>query len=163
MATTRHSIVNRRRVRVTAWSRLCPRPAKVGRDSATEIVSTQSLQMKDPSLYEASLAYCVWKHGKTNGHNSLSFSGQATIPSTGPRVFHRPQSQAEPERSWGILPQTPWDLSLWRQDSGTARASARPRGIPAPESALGSHPCVALPAAQVTVSISEKKCYANAK
>jgi hypothetical protein len=64
MATTRHSIVNRRRVRVTAWSRLCPRPAKVGRDSATEIVSTQSLQMKDPSLYEASLAYCVWKHGK---------------------------------------------------------------------------------------------------
>jgi hypothetical protein len=162
MATTRHSIVNRRRVRVTAWSRLCPRPAKVGRDSASEIVSTQSLRMKDPSLYEASSAYCVWKHGKTNGHNLLSFSSQATIPTTGPSSFPQ-QRQAEPARRWGILPQTPWDLSLWRQDSGPARASARPRGIPAPEPALGSHPCVALPSAQVTVSISEKKCYANAK
>ena len=157
MATTRQRMVNRRRVRVTAWSRLCPRPAQAERDSASEIVSTQSLRMKDPNLYEASSAYCVWKHGKTNGHNPRSFSGQATIPTTGRRVLHRQQSPAEPERFRGILPQTPWDFSLCRQDSGPARASARPRGIPAPESALRSHPCVALSSAQVTVSILEKK------
>lgn len=149
MAETRQWIVNRRRVRVTALSRLCPLPAKAGRDSVTEIVSTQPLRMKDPNLYEAPWAYCAWKHGKTNGHKSPVFFGRATILTTGVEVSMANRSMRNQSVvTWGILPQAPWDLSLWRQDSGSpARATCarpRPRGIPASESALGSHPCVAL-------------------
>ena len=50
----------------------------------------------------------------------------------------------------GTLSPSPWDLSPSCQDSWAARASfARPHGIPAAESALGSHPCVALSSVQV--------------
>jgi len=50
----------------------------------------------------------------------------------------------------GALPPNPRDFSLSCQDSWTARASlARPCGIPAPESALGLRPRIALSSAQV--------------
>jgi hypothetical protein len=112
-------------------------------------------------MYEARWAYCVWKHGKTNGryrqsfrpgnypHNELELAnGNGAVRNR--HVLH-----------WGILPQTPWDLTLSRQDS-RARESRwgnpnRSRGIPAPESALGSHPCVALSSAQVTMSLDENE------
>ena len=166
MTGTRQLNLNRRRVRVTAWSWLCPHPAKTGCDSATEIVSTQPVRMKDSNLYEAPWAYCVWKHGKTNGHYLLVFFGPGNDPQNRPLEFsiaNRAMRKQSVLR-WGIFPQTPWNLPLCRQDSGPARAAcARPRGIPAAESALGSHSCVALSSAQVSVSILEKKMLRYAK
>jgi hypothetical protein len=61
--------------------------------------------------------------------------------------FNRKRSFLE----WGILPQTPWDLALIRQDlldSATARC-ARSRRIPATESTLGLRPRRALSFAQM--------------
>ena len=59
-------------------------------------------------------------------------------------------SVGEKHSGMGALPPNPRDFSLSCQDSWAARtSSARPRGIPAPESALGSHPCVALSSAPV--------------
>ena len=161
MAGTRSSMGNRRRVRVTARSRLCPLPAKAGRDSDAEIVSTQYLRMKNTNMYEALWVYCVWKHGKTNGRYPQSFR-PGNYPHSGLKLAIG--NRAARHRSvlhWGILPQSPWDLTLSRQDS-RARESrwgnpTRSRGIPAPGSALGSHPCVALSSAQVTMSLDENE------
>jgi hypothetical protein len=110
-------------------------------------------------MYEALWAYCEWKHGKTNGRYPQSF---------------RPYPHSELELAigaraarnrhvlhWGILPHAPWDLTLSRQDSRARESDLRYpltlAGIPAPESALGSHPCVALSSAQVTMSLVENE------
>jgi hypothetical protein len=153
---------NRRRVRVTALSRLCPRPAKAGRDSDSEIVSTQYLRMKDANMYEALWAYCVWKHGKTNGRYPQSFRpGNYPHSEFELAIGNRRAARHRSVLHGGILPQAPWDLTLSRQD---CRARESPwenpissRGIPASESALGSHPCVALSSAQVTISLERNE------
>ncbi len=49
----------------------------------------------------------------------------------------------------GTLSPYPWDLPLWRQNGWFVRGGWRRPAIPAPGSALGSHPCVALSHAQV--------------
>ena len=49
----------------------------------------------------------------------------------------------------GTLSPYPWDLPLYRQNGWFAWGGWRRPAIPAPESALGSHPCVALSSAQV--------------
>jgi len=52
----------------------------------------------------------------------------------------------------GTLSPNPWDLSLSRQNGSSACEAAvrRPKPIPAAESALRSHPCVAVSSAQVS-------------
>jgi hypothetical protein len=158
MSETRQWILNRRRVGVTAWSWPCPLPAQAGRDSATEIVSTQSLRMKDPNLYEARrglLRMEAWQKRTVNIR--LSFRTRSH-PKHSVSSFSSEQEQRMRNQSvlsWGILPQTPWDLTLSRQDSRAREGGWRPRGIPAAESALGSHPCVALSSAQVTPVYTE--------
>ena len=56
---------------------------------------------------------------------------------------------------WGLRPQDPQDLSLSCQDGGEQRerGSLAP-SIPAPRSALRSHPCVALSSAPATRKFS---------
>ena len=161
MAGTRSSMGNRRRVRVTALSRLCPLPAKAGGDSVSEIVSTQYLRMKDANMYEALWAYCVWKHGKTNGRYPPSFRPGNYPHSEFELAIGNRAARHRSVLHGGILPQAPWDLTLSRQDSRAHESRWRTptgsRGIPAPESALGSHPCVALSSAQVTISLDEMK------
>src|SRR5258708_6217440 len=102
----------------------------------------------------SAVAYCVWKHGKNERSTIACLFGTETNRNTASRAFLRNRrSRAMRNQSvlsWGIFPQTPWDLTLSRQDSRAREGGWRPRGIPAAESALGSLPCVALPSAQVT-------------
>lgn len=59
------------------------------------------------------------------------------------------QDQSEQDVSqMGTLSPCPWDLSLSRQNGSQGGGWRRPT-IPAPGSALGAHPCVALSSAQV--------------
>ena len=158
MAGTRLSMGNRRRVRVTARSRLCPLPAKAGRDSDSEIVSTQYLRMKDANMYEALWAYCEWKHGKTNGRYSTVFPARELSPQRA-RAGHRQQSSKKSPRSQlGDPPPNPLGFNAFSPGFQGPREPlgnpTRSRRIPAPESALGSHPCVALSSAQVTMSLA---------
>src|SRR5260370_41755721 len=102
MSETRQWILNRRRVRVTAWSRPCPLPAQAGRDSATEIVSTQSLRMKDPNLYEARrglLRMEAWQKRTVNNRLSFRNRNQPKYSVSSFPSEQEEQSNAEPERS----------------------------------------------------------------
>src|SRR6476660_7432703 len=49
----------------------------------------------------------------------------------------------------GALPLRPWDLAQLRQNGCLTGAADAAPAIPATESTLGSHPCVALSSAQV--------------
>jgi hypothetical protein len=70
--------------------------------------------MKNTNLYEAPRwVYCVWKHGKTNGRYRQSFRPLNCLELA---IGNSAASQGN-IRYWGILPQTPWDLTLSRQDS----------------------------------------------
>jgi hypothetical protein len=58
----------------------------------------------------------------------------------------------------------PLDLSLYRQDEGGRRSESNsPCPIPAPEPALGSHPCGALSSAQVALVYVKKSNPAKPK
>ena len=57
----------------------------------------------------------------------------------------------------------PLDLSLYRQDEGRQSESNSPCPIPAPEPALGSHPCGALSSAQVALVYVKKSNPAKPK
>lgn len=51
---------------------------------------------------------------------------------------------------WGLCPQTPGISRFVARIVLAGTGSARPQAIPAAGSALESHPCVALPSAQVS-------------
>jgi hypothetical protein len=113
-------------------------------------------------MYEALWAYCVWKHGKTNGRYPQSFRpGNYPHSEFELAIGNRRAARHRSVLHGGILPQAPWDLTLSRQDSRAHQSRWRTPtgsgGIPAPESALGSHPCVALSSAQVTMSLDENE------
>jgi hypothetical protein len=56
----------------------------------------------------------------------------------------------------GALPPYPWDLAHYRQDFwGTGSSGALLPQNPGTESALGSHPCVALSSAQMPNSLDQ--------
>jgi len=58
------------------------------------------------------------------------------------RPHHLPESL-------GTLSPNPWDLPPFRQNGSYLWGGWRRPAIPAAESALGAHPCVALSSAQV--------------
>src|ERR1700722_488842 len=52
--------------------------------------------------------------------------------------------------TWGLRPQTPGIYRIRARLRDAREQRAPPRAIPAAESALRSHPCVAVPSAQVS-------------